>query len=773
MSIKYSFKDALTEAGARDYRDIVSDSSWDPSEELKQNIAKLAESKDPFFRRVFSTGLGKAVSVAAAVALLFGAAMAIKPVREPLTAFIGRLFSAPAQTDTQTDTEYTGSGKAVIPSVTETDKETKTTPDNTEEDTEEPFKTPQTDEEWIDYLVGTMARKGYTKEKWEMLTGYGETAVKRLVPRYFEKNATDREASVISAFIAEYIKDEITDHEILGRYFTRFKYIDIRDADLDDESVSGWLRQVMLDLVEQYAVTVNESFVKETIPAIYDVLSAKGFDGYLFDPYSVSLAECFDKYIELRENNSSGADAVWGRLFSGKERQAAFDHAIQRYQTEKDEKRRALMSCIFYMNAFNEINELINDAKGSVTITVPEKLRGFNFDRNVNIFKNADAAAPFLSNYTAEAAKYAASLYKAECGIKYPYTYAVLDAVKFDGYKPGEPDIAMYSIPALNALNELFNACRYALKIEGLSDKCKTEGEGEHIVCKYGLSDFYGYFDKYLERDVTDRILLYSDADVIENGFIFFREYGDGDSDVILPKTARLLTQNKDRAEIAVSVRLLAGMYLLPAELNVSVTAGADGVRITGGELTDKLFTFARECHPVRILIMNYMLLRECRFEYFNKYGKFAEPYADLPDDLKAIAKPDDKGSVYIAEHISGGLGGIASSEIIDGLYGRKTETYDGTFLYPDRRPDRVRPAFEYSGSLIDTNGEDIKETEIDIVDIIKAMKIIEVSKDKAVISLDFSVDGKVGAYTFVTERISERTVVTGGTFVTDVIFGE
>lgn len=135
MSSKYSFKDALLEAGVRDYREIQSDNDWVPSEKYEKATAALAKKKDKSKFFSFSSGLGKGLSVAAAVVILFGVAAAIKPVREAIASSFGTLFGVGETTyqtgeDPSTDPESTGKTPAVV---TDTQTETETEPETTEE----------------------------------------------------------------------------------------------------------------------------------------------------------------------------------------------------------------------------------------------------------------------------------------------------------------------------------------------------------------------------------------------------------------------------------------------------------------------------------------------------------------------------------------------------------------------------------------------------------------------------------------------------------------
>ena len=96
-SDKLSFKDALLEAGVRDYHSIEKDGSWTPSGKLEAGMEKLIKDQRPA-RRFFCSPLFKGVAIAASFAVLFGVLASVKPVREAF----GSMFAHTTETEDTT-----------------------------------------------------------------------------------------------------------------------------------------------------------------------------------------------------------------------------------------------------------------------------------------------------------------------------------------------------------------------------------------------------------------------------------------------------------------------------------------------------------------------------------------------------------------------------------------------------------------------------------------------------------------------------------------------
>ena len=92
MSYKFTLKDALLEAGARDYRDESEDKSWIPSEKLRKDMDKLTKKRGG---KGASGIVFKVAAIAASVLLISGAILTLKPVRKALSGTGDKTDTAP------------------------------------------------------------------------------------------------------------------------------------------------------------------------------------------------------------------------------------------------------------------------------------------------------------------------------------------------------------------------------------------------------------------------------------------------------------------------------------------------------------------------------------------------------------------------------------------------------------------------------------------------------------------------------------------------------
>ena len=102
MSYKFTLRDALLEAGARDYRDEPADKSWVPSDKLRKDMDKLIKKSG---KGVSGTVI-KAVAVAASVLLVSGVILTLKPVREAFSGTGDKTDTAPVTAPSTDGTAY-------------------------------------------------------------------------------------------------------------------------------------------------------------------------------------------------------------------------------------------------------------------------------------------------------------------------------------------------------------------------------------------------------------------------------------------------------------------------------------------------------------------------------------------------------------------------------------------------------------------------------------------------------------------------------------------
>ena len=119
MSYKFTLRDVLLEESEKEFYSIKPDFDWERSENHKKAINKLFEDKPSIFEKIGSSPLYKGLSIAAAVVIILGALIAIRPVREAVASLFKR---TPDTTDVgeQTGPDGTDEGSVMITD-TETD----------------------------------------------------------------------------------------------------------------------------------------------------------------------------------------------------------------------------------------------------------------------------------------------------------------------------------------------------------------------------------------------------------------------------------------------------------------------------------------------------------------------------------------------------------------------------------------------------------------------------------------------------------------------------
>ena len=350
---------------------------------------------------------------------------------------------------------------------------------------------------------------------------------------------------------------------------------------------------------------------------------------------------------------------------------------------------------------------------------------------------------------------------------------------------------------AVAALNEMYQAANYGnIKyntdlIGKLNFTIKTytatkDGYTEsHDRYECDEEEFYAYFDKYLPSGMARSYVkaravdigyletesIYADICLYGGRISLSGELAYQAFDIITASTARLTSRNGNTATVGVEFKYGHGMMSTPIELELEIVKDDNGVRITGGELIDKTIN-SSVYSMTGMLIYDYMVMRECVFlEDLSIYGKVYSSHDELPNDMKNSVDPDAAFPLILKDRVLYDLWLIdeyMTKEIYDALFVDTTDVYDGKYLYPDKAPGRVEQAFFGSSKIKDRNGYVDTGSEV-----LAAMKMIKSDENGVTISLDFKVNGKVKAYTFEYTVENGNLVLTGGTFVTEVIFGK
>jgi len=768
MSFKYSFKDALLEAGVRDYYDIPKDMEWVPSERYEKSMAALAKRKEPVLKRVFASGAARAAAAAAAVVIIIGALMLIKPIREPVAAFFGSLFnrnSVPEIIETGEVTEPAETEKdAGVTTAYETGAET-TDEQTTENETTDPFKVPETAEEWIDYLFNYMVRSGYSKSEWDQLKSFGLTAFDRLVLKYEPEDKDSYANALISVFASEYLEEEIAANENMSK---RFEFIGFPHE--VKNSAAGWLAQYR-SLSDVYARTNDVNTVKTNFPMMFRFLSLYGFDDYAFSPSAASVAECIDKYISDWRSTSSGGwntltepNDIISNLISKKRRDETLDFVLSNYYTEEYDLRQTVMSWLFFNICRLEIIDFTDGSELYGTVVSLDRI-STNTAFPKGFLDAANGVRPFLSEYTEFAKLKAAGFKEDNVRTDYPYTYKVLNTAGFDGYDRYELDIADKAHPAIKAALDLFKLLKCGTPIE----------DGTYRVAgRENMSDVYGYFGKYFSKETIDRLIAESECRT-EDGVLYYEEMIPAGGSKVRYDTVKLLSDNGDTATVEATLYVPDPVYqqFKYVTLTFEVYEDGDGVKITGGNYFDVLMSPAfNYIDPVFHTIASYMLLREGQKRYIAVKEADYTDYESLPEELKEKVKENASFPIACIDSMfyEAPIRKKVSGYIYDDLIYRETEVFHDGLIFISEAPGRVAPAFDcfsYPGMELYDDGS----LGMCAFSLLFNVKNAKVNGRTVEFSLDFKFDGVVSSYSFIIEyNETFGMMLTGGTFVDEIL---
>ncbi len=894
MDRNYTLKDILLEAGVREYYNTFEDRERIPSDRHKKDMEKLFNKQTSIFEKISGSPLYKGLSIAAAVAILFGAAIAIKPVREPVASFFANLFGASTTSETTddptgTDPEGTGEGSVIVtdtetdPDVTDPgdecappghlsvtcggvtvypgvylmwteqyddksgewlsgdgfgttdnvpllhgnrvginyeDREDRasvsvslhgsdalvyasvdelnaylSTADdgvyrftisytltgrlidgkyektcyqylidvevNNGQETTEPFKIPETDEEWIDYLFSSMAKNGYTKEKWEKLKTFGLTAFDRLVLKYDDEALTDYAKAIISIFAAGYLKDEIKANENIYKRFDTTGF-----PETVETGAGGWLSQYR-SIAEAYAKTNDENTVKSNFPMMYRFLTLIGFNGYPFSPSQASVSQCIDFYITdylyspVYERNSS---TILSNLISEERRDETLDYVLQNYFTEENDARQTLLSWLYFNISRLEIKDFTNGSELEARVSALERTDDIFIEDDLGVKAKEDVRS-FLSEYTAFAKTKAKELIEYNVKTDYPYTYKVLTAAGFDEYDKKEVDIADKSHPAIKAALDLFMLLKCGTPYE--DGTCRTAG-------RENMSYVYGYFGKYFSKETIDNLITESGF-TISDGVLYYEEIINAGGSRVRYDTVKLISENGNTATVEATLYIPDPVYhefgYVP--LTFEITDGSTGIKITGGNFFDILMSPAfNRIDPVYNTIASYMLLREGQKRYVAVKEADYMNYEDLPEELKekvgegAEFPISDIDRMFYEAPIRKNVAGY----IYDDLIYRETEVFHDGLIFISKAPGKVKPAFDFfshPGYEIHDDGS----LGPDPFSILFNMKNVKTNGKTVEFTLDFEVDGVTSAYSFIIDYDEIRgMILTGGTFADEIL---
>ncbi|MBR6922680.1 MAG: hypothetical protein IKH51_10830 [Clostridia bacterium] len=695
----------------------------------------------------------------------------------------------PAETDTQTVTET----ETAIETETETEKETET---ETEAETEEE---PKTDEERVDVIVEAIASGDNSDQNWDTLHSFGDVAFDHLVKRYFGGETNAKIKSVISVFVSETVKDETT--KFSNSYFSGLEFPDRTALGDSRKSLYVWLSTFKIK-AKNYAKYVHEQEAKSKLPYTCRMLLLTGEDPFLYDPTGVDISVLLDKVIS--ENFSSqNASHIYNYL-TRTHRYTAFQYCVDNYFTETDAMRRTAMSWIAYEILYPEISSLLGQDRA---VSIYRGTENYDAAKKWDIKAHADTVGPFIGKYTEEVKDTAENMLEDEVRDEYPFTYALLCAVGFDAYKPGEPDIAFRSRKVIKAAAELYQAVTYGWVPDELTESCLpveyymrqelTERTKNDVYHYCPEEVFYNYFEKYMDRSIIDNACKTQNAwFTIKSGRVYMFDGGPQSSLSIDHRSAKLSKQSGDTYVITADVHFPSAMMGFTKNLTFEVKEDGGGMRLTGGVFAEKLLSQCRSASVAASnVIGSYCILREGQPEYNNianilGYGGPYDSIDQVPKEYRDRVDADAEFPVYLTlseEKDFALLKSSATEEIYNELT-RAYGAYDGDMaVYPKYAKTKTTPAFEHGFTYVfDAEGNTGGEF-ITTYDVLLAMNVIDAADDVITFSLDFireenGVKNNV-TYTFevktniltgndINEYYTYVSKVTGGTFVTDVIFG-
>ena len=695
---------------------------------------------------------------------------------------------------TVTERETTAETTAETSVVTSVGTSVETEPETTEEP---PFRIPQTDTEWIDYLIDSMAATCYTKDKWERLCSYGEAAFDHLVTRYFDGEKDKAVRSIISVFAAQTLKDEVT--KLNSPHFSNYYFPDVSDLEaLKSSNISTWLSTFKIKAQSYGKYTVKEDALAEA-PLVCRLLSLIGFDDYKFDPSRETVESCINKLA------SKNVTEVFDHLVYYRKYET-IEYCAKHYFEETDKKRRVVMSWLTFrcMRYEEGLSELI----GRELFLSFYAIGNGTYVSDGNYKSYPDIVEPILEKYAEAAKKAAQNKYKEEMQLDYPGTYAFLTALGFDNYKKGEPDIAFQVRPLLKDLNSLYAAVTYGAGIyddtsewfsqkeytrdgvvvqkeysAALKEKIEKYWTSERwgteypsmITQRQGLKtidEWYSYYSAFLPADLVKGFIKESRNFIICDGVVYTPDEGYIAmwTTEIETRTARVVEVRDGYTVVGFSVIKGGHMAYEKTEFTVNVKEKNGKLYITGGTFIDRYMkndiktAAADELHT--ILLMHALYYNDNPDVFpTTRYDSY-DSLKNLPDDVREYYKqfelPFYSNNLDYEIHWDDYLD-FDITEYANGFYSSNGYTY--SFIIPSAATVKNTPAFCSEN-----------EKDLSVYSVYNAMKNVSVKDGKITFSLDFVREengkSKKVSYTFEFEYVEGKSYIrlTGGTFLEEVL---
>ncbi len=816
MGREYDIKDILLEAGSRDYAEMKN-VEWTPSE-------KHAEFTDKLFKKKKSPDPGnisklvRACVATAAVAAVVCLCLAVRPLREAIASAAENIIGTGENTSYQTDktpktepADTEKQGFALDPAqttnmtTTAPETEAETEPETTEEP---PFVIPTTDEEWIRYLISSMAKTGYVKEKWERLLSYGDFAFEYLYEMYTHSvtySLKQMEKSYISAYFAEQVYDEITETAKTVSLLRYVKFPDKTDLTLDDKN---WLTN-FTGKAQSYAKAKSIEYVSEHTPVTRKLLELSGFDenDFNFDYYSDDVIKSIKKLATLNEGEELHQklhivlnSAVYGENI-GVMLDAYYDSAA--VFGEKETEAKALIGYMYLLKALDDMNLLVGHDKAFGYYNIVDDTVDYYTYTNIsgyNLFSYKEKMAEIITKYLKDVTdvlkekKFTEQIVSED----YPATYALLQKAGFDGYEPPQNEKEKRAAQLLSELENLYNAVKYGYNgyttYDGLAEVYETDDDISKMsaelyakVRKYypegmyknpsyqafhsqkegfeTLDDWYDYYSKILPEDVVRNFLSCENRYFFTaNGKVYTTEYMSIYLMKIDGRTARIVEEKNG----VTTVRFNAGdsRYVKNTEYTVKVKEDGGVMRIVGGSFIDDLMSFPEYGNAAAFVKAAVWSLSPSNLlvEYENFYGKkedelpegFAKKLTEYFGDAKRYYhyfRYIDIGGTVInsVDHYKEAASEFFSSDFINKFFkdNKNFIEADGTLYVSDNCEESLCADEIYSVKRLSDTRYEIE------------MRVIQNGVAPGIPTWDCTAE---------VEMIDGSPVIVGGTFLTEVL---
>ncbi len=495
-------------------------------------------------------------------------------------------------------------------------------------------------------------------------------------------------------------------------------------------------------------------------------------------------------------------------------KEETLSYIASHYFTEKSEKLRAALSSVFADYLDREAIEFFMYSNTEK----PDCMADYSF-----VSGAFNPGPGWLQNYYDAAKEAANNLYEEEMIRYYPVTYSLLKNTGFKDYRSGDYDLVYRSRALILKLGLLYDSVVYG---SDLTDETSVKyvysdeeegGTGEWpekitslMYNKYGVSpgyygynafttlkqglktvnEWYKYFSDVLpEKDVRAFIGDGNAVFMIDNDGTIYTQYTKGMlmwTMEIYERTARVIEEKDGYTVIGFLVDCPGNMADEVREFTVNVKSGKNGLYIDGGSFIDvfmkKSITRYDAASALSDILRAHALIYNGQTDasVYRSANSLdlseAHPIlygskADLPADFTSRYngyEPD----VFPTYFCFAFFQSVHFEDFVSGQIYDEIMKDGGCFKHVKDQFCFVTPSLV----TVTNTAKACENGDYSIYNIEKALKNVSVKGDKMTVSLDFvrTENGKSTnkTYTFEFEYKDGKAVLTGGTFVTECIYG-